>query len=268
MLVKMNDYRELILSELANEIGAEFVTKKRDEILNTPEMKKLLEEIEERGSSYNYKRLKEFKMLLKKVKMMKYYETRKFRTDGGLEVSILERGQYLEQLIERLTDTFKMIGGKVVLDIGSGTFPLYFSKELPAGTVYIAIDSRKEVIEELNKASTSHLKLIVIHSDACEIDYKSLLSQFDIKRADITLMLRVLSVIARTKKIDPVEFIESIPTRTLVVSEPLRSLVRKESVITRETKFLNSLARKLENRGIFAYHEIWTIGEEIFLFLF
>jgi len=48
----------------------------------------------------------------------------------------------------------------------------------------------------------------------------------------------------------------------------LRSLVRKKSVITRETKFLNSLARKLENRGIFAYHEIWTIGEEIFLFLF
>lgn len=258
---------EKILKKLAEEVGEDVVNKKVEKVMKSKEMQKLLKNIDICNEAFDFKKLREYRELVKKLKKVRYYEMRKFRTPRGEEVSIEERGENIFMITDKIAEIFKKIGGITLLDIGCGEFPSFIIEKLPSNTIYIAIDNRKEVIEALKSIKTGNVKLILVQSDASKINFKNLLNEYGIARADLTLLLRTLRVLQRTSGIDPIEFIESIPTRAILISEPLKSLVRGDSIDKKEKKFILSIARRLEERGIFAYSEIWTIGDEIFLLL-
>ncbi|MEM0291872.1 MAG: class I SAM-dependent methyltransferase [Fervidicoccaceae archaeon] len=258
---------EKVMRELKKEIGEEFLNKHLDIVLKSREMKILLETLSRGKSSEDLRRLKEFKALVKKCRMIGYYEERRFRGSKGEEISIEERGSDLEKITDRIASIFTHINGRTILDIGSGTFPIYLAKKLPAGTVYIAIDSRREVIDDLRRFTYQGINLIPVLCDASKADFRSILKDNGFLRADLALLLRVLRVLMRTRKIDPLEFIESIPASSILISEPTISLVKKREIRRRERNFLLTLARKIEERGIYANYELWSFGNEIFLFL-
>ena len=264
---KLETCLEKILKELSGEVGEDVVQKNVENILKSKEMKALLKIPEVCSEEFVLRKLKVYRELVKKLKKIRYYERRKFRSLEGKEISIDERGEKVFEVVDKVAEIFKTIGGVTLLDIGCGEFPLFLGNKLPSGTIYIAIDSRKEIIESLKAFKSNGLKLIPVLSDATEIDFRELLRKHGITRVDLTLLLRTLRVLQRTRRIDPVEFIESIPTRALLISEPLKSLVKEESIERRERKYLISIARKLEERGIFAYYEIWSSGSEIFVLL-
>ncbi|MEM3379472.1 MAG: hypothetical protein QW397_01660, partial [Fervidicoccaceae archaeon] len=121
--------------------------------------------------------------------------------------------------------------------------------------------------DDLRRFTYQGINLIPVLCDASKADFRSILKDNGFLRADLALLLRVLRVLMRTRKIDPLEFIESIPASSILISEPTISLVKKREIRRRERNFLLTLARKIEERGIYANYEIWSFGNEIFLFL-
>jgi len=265
-VLKMEERLRAIMKKLSEDLGEDFVERHREEIDESRELAELLRRCSSCQDPSELTRLREYRDLLKRLKRIMYYERRRFSGERG-EVSTEERGERIGEIAVFIMKLLEQMGGRSVLDIGCGEFPKFLLPKLPKGTLYIAVDSRKKIVEELSSLRAEGVNFFPVLADAAEADFEALLKSFGVSEVDLALLLRTLRVLQRTRRVSPVDFIESIPSRAFLISEPLKSLVKGGSTERREKRFLSSLARELEERGVFAYHELFQIGDELFLLL-
>jgi len=266
-LRKMEERLRAIMKKLSEDLGEDFVERHKEEIAESRELAELLRRCSSCQDPSELTRFREYRDLLKRLKRVMYYERRRFSGESGGEVSTEERGERIGEVVAFILKLLEQLGGRSVLDIGCGEFPKFLLPKLPKGTLYIAVDSRKKIVEELSSLRAEGVNFLPVLADAAETDFEALLKSFGISEVDLTLLLRTLRVLQRTRRVNTVDFIESVPSRAFLISEPLKSLVKGGSIERREKRFLSSLARELEERGVFAYHELFQIGDELFLLL-
>jgi len=189
---------------------------------------------------------------IKEIRRLAYYYLRRFRFEEK-EVSFLERGdigssaiiRYLEELMEKNNCFY-------ILDVGSGLFPLTLDSWRVKPRIYIAIDKDREVIRKLEEFSgkLSQTNLIVARVDVARInDFRNFISSIDEKPC-LTIYSRILHVLNRVHRINPIEIVNSSPSKIQVVLEPKTGLVKDTIIVAREKKFLLTIARKCVDLGL------------------
>lgn len=223
-------------------------------------------------NSSDPKRTREFKKLVKDIKKRMYYEKRTFFAKGGSHVSIEERGPSVFGLVDVILEIMKASSSYKILDLGCGLFPIYFFKvaeEKGVEVRYYAVDSNKRVIEILSDFSKNLRKshLYPILADISKSSPRELLSTYEVEDVDIVLLFRTLHTLIRTKRVDPVDFLSEIPARYLLITEPRRSLVKKEDITKRELRFLKGILRKLMEAGFVSSGELRLLEDDVLLII-
>ncbi|MGB9831821.1 MAG: hypothetical protein ACPLSP_07105 [Fervidicoccus fontis] len=230
--------------------------------------KKIAESLERKGKLDD---ASEVKKLIKKIKKRIYYSSRVFYSAEGEHVSILERGKNLTAILEFLKKLMIEKNINTIVDIGSGTFPIYFDAFLGEASPklrYYAIEKNKKIYESLliySKKSKMLLTPILADADTDSLEeiYKNI-NNYD---KSLTLLLRILHTLYRTKRLNLVEFIEKIGSKYLLISEPKFSLVKKNDISKKEKAFLLRLSNKLKANGTISDFEILDTEEEIFVLM-
>ncbi len=193
------------------------------------------------------RRTRDYKIVLKDLRKKLYYKKRVFLTPKG-HISLIEReGEGLKQIIERISSLVLKEKIDVIADYGSGLFPTTLKYWPNKPKIYIAIDNNKSVIEELKayfKKNLTTTKLLVVYGDLSIQGPEEIIHDNHLPLPELSLYNRILHVLTRTKKTNPMELIERTPSKIIVVTEPRRSLVRGIDITSREKKFLLSVLKK------------------------
>lgn len=201
----------------------------------------------------------------KRIRKLAYYYLRRFRFED-VEISFIERREegifaiisYIEELMIRY-NCF------CVFDVGSGLFPTTLALWKIKPHTYIAIDKDEGVVKKLEAfaRSLNNVNLIVARIDVARIeDFRKFISSLSHKPC-ITIYSRILHVLVRTQKVDPLEIIYSSPSIIQVVLEPKTSLVKEEDIVDKEKKFLLRLAHRCLNSGLCYKYDFLDFPDDV-----
>jgi len=189
---------------------------------------------------------------VRRLRERAYFYSRRFRL-RGIEVAFAERGaegvkavgEYVQALMETL-------GCGVIVDVGSGLFPITVGEWAKKPELYYAIDKDPEVVQKLrDHAERAGLRCLkpILFSISTISEYKKLLASLE-ERPCIALYSRVLRTLWRSIGLRPLEVISATPARVHLVLEPKLSLVKGEEVAARERTFLKKLLRDCLSAGV------------------
>lgn len=199
-------------------------------------------------------RKREWRHAVKTVRKEAYYRLRRFRAPG-LEVPLEERGKRgLEELLRVICGELESRGLGTVVDLGAGVFPRTLPQWPCRPEHYIAVEKSPSALRELEflGGKVGDTVLYVINSDLGNPRLPEMIRSTGAPLPGLGLALRVFHVLVRTRRLDPVELVASLPLRGLVASEPTRSLVGGKDVGRREEAFLRRLGRRLVEAGVAA----------------
>lgn len=207
---------------------------------------------------------------VKKLRKVAYHYSRRFRFDD-IDVSLIERGDKgLSELVQYFQELMKLTDCSSILDVGCGSFPLTLVSWNYKPQVYYAIDKDEKIINRLIEFS-KNLKEVILYPvivDVSNIDvYKKFISNLEI-RPCITIYSRILHVLFRLHKIEPMDIISITPSRVHVILEPKFSLVKGTEILNRERNFLKKIANKCLESGICYKFEAKDFYNDIGIVLF
>lgn len=202
---------------------------------------------------------------VKRVRKTAYYFLRRYRFNE-VEVSFLERGEEgvsaIIMYIERLLREHKC---DAVLDVGSGLFPLTLGRWSVKPAYYYALDKDEGVIDRLREYSrtTTQTLLVPIKIDLSDLPkYRQVISQME-RKPCLTIYSRVLHLLWRLHRIDPLEYIRTSPSKVQMILEPKTSLVRSEDISGRERRFLRGVAERCLKVGLCYRRELLDFPNDI-----